>query len=147
VSETTEYIKSLRVFELAFLKEYKLKTYFKPTQELIFKEIFNRGLQDYELRNMIRDIEFNPDNTGCPRCDSQKIRTDEIKTSRNARGGGFNAVYVAAAAGSGKDLQSKGKLIVCEICGYVLQDDDAQESFFEKVVRNFRGVFKSKNKE
>jgi len=88
--QTSQYIKSLQDHELAFLKKYKLKTYLKTTQELILKEIFNRGLQDYELRKMIQEIEFNPANTGCPRCNSQKIRTDTVDISRGNRGGGFS---------------------------------------------------------
>ena len=135
MSRTDEFISSLEDFELAFLKKYKLKTYLKPTQEKVQREIERRRLFNRELDNLIEQRENNPKNTGCPRCDSNKIVTEKIEiTNGSAGGGGAKIAYVGAAAASGHDLTSKGVRVVCHVCGYVLKDDNKKESVIRKSV-------------
>jgi hypothetical protein len=133
MSRTDEFISSLADFELAFLKKYKLKTYLKPTQEKVKREIERRRLFNRELDRLIEQRENNPKNMGCPRCDSNKIATEKIEmTNGSSGGGGAQIAFVGAAVASGHDLSSKGTRVICYVCGYVLKDDNKKESIFRK---------------
>src|SRR6056297_2981847 len=119
MSRTDQLISSLKDFELAFLKKYKLKSYLKPTQDKVIREIQRRRLFDRELEKLIQQKEYDPENTGCPRCDSHKIRTEQIElTTGSAGGGGAKIAYVGAALGTGQDLSSKGTRVTCLVCGF-----------------------------
>lgn len=143
MSRTDEFISSLEDFELAFLKKYKLKTYLKPTQDKVLQEIEKRRLFDRELEKLIHQKEHNPGNTGCPRCNSNKIRTERIElTNGSAGGGGAKIALVGAAMGSGHDLTSKGTRVTCLVCGFVLKDEDGKSStlrrFFKSLIRKLK---------
>ena len=133
MSRTDEFIASLEDFELAFLKKYKLKTYLKPTQEKVLREIERRRLLNRELEKLILKTENNPKNTGCPRCNSNKIFTEQIELTNGASGGGGAKIaFVGAAAANGHSLSSKGTKVTCQVCGFVIKDDNEKESSFEK---------------
>jgi rubredoxin len=130
MSRTDQFISSLKNFELSFLRKYKLKSYLKATQYKILAEIQKRGLSEQDQNALMLALEFNPDNTGCPRCNSHKTRNDQIDISNEYAGGGIGIAYWAAAVGSGHDLSSKGEKQICEICGYVLKDDEKKDFGF-----------------
>jgi rubredoxin len=142
MNRTDQFISSLEDFELAFLKKYKLKSNLKPTQDKILQEISSRRFLDRELDKMIESRENNPENTGCPRCDSNKIRTDQIDLVGGSGAGGYKIAYSGAAKASGHDLTAKGKRMVCEICGFILQDDNERnsplKSFFTRLIQKFK---------
>lgn len=144
MSRTTDYIKSLEDFELAFLKKFKLRTYLKPTQELILKEIKNRRLQDSELDNIVQKLEFNSSNTGCPRCNSKKIRNEVIDAGMNSGHSGIGMVYTAVASSNGIDLQAQGEKIICEICGYILKNDDDTITLWDRINSGIKNIKKRK---
>lgn len=127
-----DFLSSLEDYELAFLRKYKLKSYLKPTQEKIREEIRKRRLLDRELDRMVESREHNPNNTGCPRCDSKKMRRDQIDIAKGAGGSGSKIAFAAAAASTGYDLTSKGEKVICQVCGYILQDDDSDQSILSQ---------------
>ena len=142
MSRTDQFISSLEDFELSFLKKYKLNAYLKPTQQKILDEIKRRNLTAEKQEQLIKERENNEENTGCPRCDSQKIRTDQIDLEKGSGAGGYKIAYLGAAQASGHDLTAKGKRLICEICGFILKDDNKQDSaiksFFIKLIRKFK---------
>lgn len=89
MNRTDQFISSLEDCELSFLKKYKLKSYLKPTQQKILDELESRNLTSVIQEQLIRERENNTENTGCPRCNSQKIRTDQIDLVKGSGAGGY----------------------------------------------------------
>jgi hypothetical protein len=115
MSRIRTYLQSLKDFELAFLSKYKLHTYMKGTRNKITQEIEERNLSNSDRDALIKSVEFNPNNEGCPRCNSSKIRTDKVDATNSYGSSGYSIAYAGAAMGSGEDLSSKGQRIICEI--------------------------------
>jgi transcription elongation factor Elf1 len=144
MNQTDQFISSLEDFELSFLKKYKLKTYLESTQQKILNELVSRNLNDIKQEELILKRENNKQNSGCPRCNSQKIRTDQINLDNDSGAGGYKIAYMAAAEAAGHELTSQGKRVICEICGLILEDDNKKNLNVADIFANLMSKLKSK---
>ena len=122
--------------ELAYLSRYQLETYLKPTQERIKNYIFiQRKLNPELIEKLIADnaskkvldsLEY------CPRCKSDKVRVFKVDWAIPLFESGAEdelAMYYELHTGK-TYLKDK---IVCNVCGYVLDDPNARKSFLKKI--------------
>ncbi len=107
---TEQFLASLDDFELAFLIRYKAASYLQGSQRKIFEEVKKRELDESSLEQLIKITEFNPANTGCPRCNSMKSYEEKYFAYRR------NRVIDDAINGPTPLFRE-----ICSICGYRLR--------------------------
>lgn len=108
---TEEFLRSLDDTELAFLVKYKASTYLRDSQLKIVAEIIERKLEAPQLEQMIREIEFNSSNNGCPRCNSMKSLKEKAEVWRRY------ADLDDALIGPRTFYNE-----ICAVCGYKIKD-------------------------
>ena len=128
-------------FELAFLYKYQLPTYLADTQQKIRDYIFlKRNLSQEQIENLInenRNRKFVDDKERCPRCKSDKIRAEKVEV--------WNTTYGHPMADALESISQKQKLkdhIICNVCGYVLDDpNESSVLSFKRLINSFLSIF------
>ncbi len=115
----SDYISQLADFELAFLKKYKYGGYLSGSQALVDHELMERKLSVGHLETLVAEIENSPDNVGCPRCNSGKIRSENISSEKSSSTGiGLIASFVS------RNKSQQAIRRSCDICNLVLGIED-----------------------
>lgn len=70
---SVEFLESLSDSELVFLYVYKYNGYSDVYRKQVDEMLRTRGLDSLSIHKYIDEYTFNPDNTGCPRCNSKKF--------------------------------------------------------------------------
>lgn len=73
MQRTADFLASLDDCELSFLYAYKYSTYLPESQKLFDEELLKRRLGKIRIWDYVKKYQFNPENTGCPCCNSQKM--------------------------------------------------------------------------
>lgn len=110
MSRITEFLESLNDAELSFLFKYKYPSYLDNSQIQILKEIEKRNLTPTDQENYIRKYEFNPGNTGCPRCNSAKSISQQVQFYNTSKEKGLD------------NSMKYTEIRDCAVCGYNLYD-------------------------
>ena len=72
MSQSQLWIEGLSDGELVFLYAYKGKTYLPEQKSRLEGELLRRNLNESAKSAILREVQFNSNNTGCDRCNSMK---------------------------------------------------------------------------
>jgi|688.fasta_scaffold1059156_1 hypothetical protein len=130
-------------FELAFLSKYNLNTYTDQTIQSIKKYIHSRGLTESKINELIEltnQTVFPDYHSRCPRCKSNKIRTENIEYSNTT-----SSDTATILDGMNGTISARIRQI-CNVCEYYISDPNNESSksktSFSKLVDLFFEIFK-----
>ena len=112
-------------WELAYFHKYKLNSYVAETQEKISTYILNvRGLKINSIDTLIENHsskEINDQKERCPRCKTDKLRTDKVNWAIPLfHAGAEDELAMLYEIKTGKTY-FKDK-ITCDVCGFLIED-------------------------
>lgn len=134
MSKIADFLSNLNDIELSFLYKYKFNTYLAESQRLIEKELAKRSLDDIKVADYIKGVEFNSSNTGCPRCNSRNIVSQDVQFYNTNRYSGLDNKMRYTSI---KD---------CAICGFNLYDGNEKPIGDRNIWMLLKKVFFNKQK-
>lgn len=81
MTPTQLWIESLSDSELVFLHSYKATTYLPEQKTRLEEELLRRNLNESARFTILKEVQFNSNNTGCERCNSKKALVGECTVS------------------------------------------------------------------
>lgn len=126
--------------ELAYLNKYQLDNYLASTQTKIRDYIFKkRGLTQISLDNLIvknDSATFNDNQTRCPRCKTDKVRTAKVNWAIPLFRAGAEDEYAML-----HEIQTghsyKKEMATCNVCGYILYNPNNEKRPIYKKLADF----------
>ena len=128
MSRVRKFLIELDDYELAFFAKYKLPTYMKETQSEIKKYIAERGINEAQIDKLISANPKRETKNGkvrCPRCSSDKIRTEKVEWTNNAGQIGYED-EIAALDGLSGNATYKNQ-VICNVCGIWIEDPNFEK--------------------
>jgi len=122
MSRLTEILSTYEDFELAYLVKYKLDSYMKERQEIVFEHIKTRGLTPEKLKSLISQYDQKkPWDTKkrCPRCKSAKLQSRKVVPKMGNRGKYDEAANL-------RYEQSKVEETICMVCGFMVDNPNGE---------------------
>lgn len=140
MTKIDDILKEFTDTELAYLNKYQLDNYLAATRTKIRDYVFKtRGLTQGSLDNLIAKNDsttFNDDKTRCPRCKTDKVRSDKVNWAIPLFRAGAEDEY--AMLHEIQTWQSyKKDLVTCNVCGYILYDPNNEKRPFYKKLADF----------
>lgn len=133
MNRINKFLTELDDYELAYFAKFKLKTYMPDTQSEIGKYIADKGLTEQRIEKLIAT---NPKRESenreirCPRCSSDKIRTEKVEWTDTVNRAGFADEIAALDGLNGKATYDDQ--VICNVCGFWIKDPN-----FEKKKKSF----------
>src|SRR5690606_4651347 len=118
-----DFLNKLDDYELAYFTKFKLKTYMPQTQSEIKKYISNKGLTEKRIDELIATNPKRETKEGkirCPRCSTDKIRTEKVEWTDTENRAGF-ADEIATLDGLNGKATYKDQ-VICNVCGFWIKD-------------------------
>lgn len=128
MSRVRKFLTDLDDYELAFFAKYKLPTYMKETQSEIKKYITERGINETQIDKLISANPKRETKNGkviCPRCYSDKIRTEKVEWTKNAGQIGYEDEIASLDGLSGKATYKNQ--VICNVCGIWIEDPNFEK--------------------
>ena len=122
MSKLEKTLSSYEDFELAYLVKYKLDSYMKERQEIVFEHIKSRGLTPDKLKSLVSQydcIALWDSKKRCPRCKSSKLQSRMVVPKSGNRG-----MYDAAA--NLRFEESKIEETICLVCGFMVNNPNGE---------------------
>ena len=138
MNKINNFLNELDDYELAFFAKFKLSTYMKVTQSKIKEYLVERNLNESKIERLIAE---NPkskleDNLKrCPRCYSDKIRTNKVEWTNTGGGIGLSDEIAIANGIEGKATYKNE--IICNVCEFWLKDPNEEKpiSFPKRIMK------------
>ena len=118
MSKLEKILSSYEDFELAYLVKYKLDSYMKERQEIVYEHIKKRGLTPEKLKSLVSQYdrkELWDTKKRCPRCKSAKLQSSRVSPKTGNRD-----MYDAAA--NLRYEESKVEETICLVCGFMVDN-------------------------
>ena len=122
MSKLEKILSSYEDFELAYLVKYKLDSYMKERQEIVFEHIKSRGLTPDKLKSLVSQYDHKElwdTKKRCPRCKSAKLQSRMVVPKTGNRG-----MYDEAA--NLRYEQSKVEETICMVCGFMVDNPNGE---------------------
>ena len=122
MSKLEKVLSTYEDFELAYLVKYKLDSYMKERQEIVFEHIKSRGLTPDILKSLVSQYDHKElwDNKKrCPRCKSAKLQSRRV-SPKTGKGGMYDE-----AAGLRYE-ESKVEETICLVCGFMVDNPNGE---------------------
>jgi len=122
MSKLEKVLSTYEDFELAYLVKYKLDSYMKERQEIVFEHIKSRGLTPDKLKSLVSQYDHKElwDNKKrCPRCKSAKLQSRRV-SPKTGKGGMYDE-----AAGLRYE-ESKVEETICLVCGFMVDNPNGE---------------------
>jgi hypothetical protein len=145
MTRVKEFLIELDDYELAFFAKFKLPTYMKETQSEIKKYIVERGLNDAQIDKLISSNPKRETKNGkvrCPRCSSDKIRTEKVEWTKNAGQIGYEDEIASLDGLSGKATYKNQ--VICNVCENWIEDPNFEKNktpFWHYIATGILGIF------
>jgi hypothetical protein len=129
-------------FELANLSRYKLNSYMDKTYLEIKNYIQERGLTETKINELIKSahqITYSDNHVRCPRCKSNKIRSENIEWSNTSSS---DTATILDGLNGGATYRIRQ---ICNICEYYISDPNNEsltsKSTIRKLIEHFLEIF------
>ncbi|RDK82538.1 hypothetical protein [Marinirhabdus gelatinilytica] len=133
MTRVIKFLTDLDDYELAYFAKFKLKTYMPETQSEINKYIADKGLTEQRIEKLIATNPKRDTENGkirCPRCSTDKIRTEKVEWTNNT---GQFGLEDEISSLDGLDGRATYKdQVICNVCGFWIKDPN-----FEKKKKSF----------
>jgi len=145
MSRVRKFLTELDDYELAFFAKFKLPTYMKETQSEIKKYIAERGLNNTQIDKLISANPKRETKNGkvrCPRCSSDKIRTEKVEWTNNAGQIGYEDEIASLDGLSGKATYKNQ--VICNVCEIWIEDPNFEKkktSFWHYIATGIFDIF------
>ena len=124
MSRVQKFLSQLNDYELAYFAKFKRLTFMKETQLEIREYLLERNMSESRIEKLIsedRRHKFNDNSLRCPRCQSAKIRKENVEWTNTTDD--FDISVLDALSGK---TSYKDKLI-CNVCGLWLTDPNNEK--------------------
>lgn len=133
MTRVKQFLTELDDYELAYFAKFKLKTYMPDTQSEIRKYIADKGMTEQRIENLIATNPKRETKNGkvrCPRCSSDKIRTEKIEWTDTKKRAHFGDEIATLDGIDGKATYKDQ--VVCNVCEFWIKNPN-----FEKKKKSF----------
>ena len=124
-----DFLSALDDHELAYFARFKQSTYLMETREKISSYLVERGLTEERIEQLIEqnpEEKLTDDLERCPRCYSDKLRSDKVEWRMTA---GRKGLQDEAASIDGIIGRAAYKeRVVCNVCGFWLKDPNQERN-------------------
>jgi len=128
MSRVKKFLNDLDDYELAYFAKFKVKTYMPKTQSEIKKFISDKGLNEQRIEQLIA---INPKRESvdgkirCPRCSTDKVRTEKVEWTDTENQAGFADEIAVIDGFSGKATYKDQ--VICNVCGFWIKDPNFEK--------------------
>ncbi|RFN59332.1 hypothetical protein DZ858_04495 [Marixanthomonas ophiurae] len=116
-------------YELAYFAKFKLQTYMPETQLKIKKHLLKQGFTEERINQLIAINPKKEEKKGkmrCPRCSSDKIRTEKVEWTDTTNKIGYED-EIASMDGLTVKVTSKNQ-VICNVCEYWIEDPNSEKT-------------------
>jgi hypothetical protein len=141
MKQINKFLTELDDYELAYFAKYRLPTFIPETQSEIKKYLVKKGLTDSKVEQLVSVNPKRQSKKGqqrCPRCSSDKIKTEKVEGTDNDNG--IESVDKITAT---NNLNVK---TICNVCGFCIPEPKIKKpksygrNLLDKVIKTIDGV-------
>lgn len=129
-------------YELAYFIKFKFLSYTTSTQSKIKSFLIEKEFDESQIDQLILQNPKSKLNDGkerCPRCYSNKLRSNKVEWTNTDQEVGFEEEIATSDGVFGK-VTYKNE-VICNVCGFWLEDPNLEkpQSIFKRITNNFFG--------
>ncbi len=124
-----DFLSGLDDYELAYFAKFKRSTYLVETQEKISQFLIERGLTGEVIEQLIDENPAEKLSDGrkrCPRCYSDKLRSDKVEWRMTAGRKGLEDEAASIDGIIGRATYKER--VICNVCGYWVKDPNQEKN-------------------
>tara|TARA_R100001369_G_scaffold89859_1_gene127977 strand:+ start:1468 stop:1911 length:444 start_codon:yes stop_codon:yes gene_type:complete len=129
MNQIISFLNGLDDYELAYFAKFKLHTYMQDTQLEIKRHLRKKELTKEKVDKLIAanpKKEAKKGKIRCPRCSSDKIRTEKVEWTNTVNKVGYEDEIASMDGLSGKIIYKNQ--VICNVCEYWIEDPNFEKT-------------------